>query len=69
MTPAYFAKLAQSLTKDDWDYICQATQMRFNSARAKPGEPPASAEFKATKARIISYLMARAYGGFHGEQK
>ena len=69
MSPIYFRKLAASLTKDDWDYILQATQNRFYAAKPKAGEPPSSKEFKDMESRIISYLMARAYGGFHGPQE
>jgi hypothetical protein len=58
----YIAKLEASLTKEDWQYINFATQVRFNNARPKKGEATGpSKEFAEQERRILSYLSAKAF--------
>jgi hypothetical protein len=58
----YLAKLEAALTKDDWEYIHYAVQTRIARAMPKKGEPAGSREFEEQSARIMAYLIEKAYG-------
>jgi hypothetical protein len=57
----YIAKLETALTADDWQYIHYAVNMRFQRAAPKKGEPNVSREFEQQRARILNFLIAKAY--------
>jgi hypothetical protein len=60
--PDIIKRLEAALTKDDWLYMYMATHDRFVKSAAKLGEPKNSLEFEAQRMRIMSFLMAKAFG-------
>lgn len=60
-TPSKTTTCNTNLSRDDWKWVLQAAQQRWQRADPKPGEPPASADYKAEKKRIFAALYALAF--------
>jgi len=49
------------LAKEDWQWLALAAQQRWSRSDPKPGEPAASKAYLAQQARIMAYVLSRAY--------
>ena len=49
------------LSQQDWQWLAHHAQTAFSADRPKPGEPPASKAWKDAEARIMGYLLGKAY--------
>lgn len=55
------ARREAALTLDDWRFIHQAVQTRFEKAGSRAGEPPNSASFRGQQQRIMFFLQDKAF--------